>query len=103
MINSELIGRARDVIQKNLKTVQQIAFLLGENAADSEIILNSQSPSTIMSRLSLLRVSLWPLRTLASLSQTSGSIGCLCSNEMAPVTVVPAGVKSVMLCLYPAF
>jgi hypothetical protein len=29
------------VIQKNLKTVQQIAYLLGENAADSEIILNS--------------------------------------------------------------
>jgi len=37
----QIIGRARDVIQKNLKTVQQIAFLLGENAADSEIILNS--------------------------------------------------------------
>ena len=32
---------ARQVIQKNLKTVQQIAYLLGENAADSEIILNS--------------------------------------------------------------
>ncbi|MGD0546590.1 MAG: [Fe-Fe] hydrogenase large subunit C-terminal domain-containing protein [Terracidiphilus sp.] len=37
----QIIGRAREVIQKNLKTVQQIAFLLGENAADSEIILNS--------------------------------------------------------------
>ena len=37
----QIIGRARDVIQKNLKTVQQIAYLLGENAADSEIILNS--------------------------------------------------------------
>jgi len=33
----QIIGRAREVIQKNLKTVQQIAFLLGENAADSEI------------------------------------------------------------------
>jgi iron only hydrogenase large subunit-like protein len=37
----QIIGRAREVIQKNLKTVQQIAFLLGENAADSEIILDS--------------------------------------------------------------
>ena len=34
----QIIGRAREVIQKNLKTVQQIAYLLGENAADSEII-----------------------------------------------------------------
>ena len=37
----QIIDRAREVIQKNLKTVQQIAYLLGENAADSEIILNS--------------------------------------------------------------
>jgi PAS domain-containing protein len=37
----QIIGRAQAVIEKNLKTVQQIAFLLGENAADSEIILNS--------------------------------------------------------------
>ncbi len=37
----QIIARARDVIQKNLQTVQQIAYLLGENAADSEIILNS--------------------------------------------------------------
>jgi len=37
----QIIGRAQEVIQKNLQTVQQIAFLLGENAADSEIILNS--------------------------------------------------------------
>jgi iron only hydrogenase large subunit-like protein len=37
----QIIGRAREVIEKNLKTVQQIAYLLGENAADSEIILNS--------------------------------------------------------------
>jgi len=37
----QIIGRAREVIQKNLHTVQQIAYLLGENAADSEIILNS--------------------------------------------------------------
>ena len=37
----QIITRAREVIQKNLKTVQQIAYLLGENAADSEITLNS--------------------------------------------------------------
>jgi iron only hydrogenase large subunit-like protein len=37
----QIIGRARQVIQKNLKTTQQIAYLLGKNAADSEIILNS--------------------------------------------------------------
>jgi hypothetical protein len=29
------------VIERNLQTAQQIAFLLGENAADSEVILNS--------------------------------------------------------------
>ena len=37
----QIISRAQEVIQKNLKTVQQIAFLLGENAAQSEITLNS--------------------------------------------------------------
>ena len=37
----QIIGRAQQVIEKNLKTVQQIAYLLGENAADSEVILNS--------------------------------------------------------------
>ncbi len=37
----QIIERARDVIQKNLKTVQQIAYLLGENAAESEITLDS--------------------------------------------------------------
>jgi iron only hydrogenase large subunit-like protein len=37
----QIIDRAREVIQKNLTTVQQIAYLLGENAAESEIILNS--------------------------------------------------------------
>jgi hypothetical protein len=37
----QIIGRARQVIQKNLKTTQQIAYLLGKNAADSETILNS--------------------------------------------------------------
>ncbi|MCF6240114.1 MAG: 4Fe-4S dicluster domain-containing protein [Bacteroidales bacterium] len=37
----EIINRARNVIQENLKTVQQIAFLLGESAAKTERTLNS--------------------------------------------------------------
>jgi PAS domain-containing protein len=37
----QIIERARQVIQKNLHTVQQIAYLIGENAAESEIALNS--------------------------------------------------------------
>ena len=36
-----MIGKAQAVIKKNLATVQQIAYLLGENAAESEVILNS--------------------------------------------------------------
>ena len=34
-----VINKAREVINKNLSTVQQIAFLLGENASESEILL----------------------------------------------------------------
>jgi PAS domain-containing protein len=41
MHREQIVKRARHVIQQNLKTVQNIAYLLGENAADSEIILNS--------------------------------------------------------------
>ncbi|MCL2647774.1 MAG: 4Fe-4S binding protein [Phycisphaerales bacterium] len=37
----QVISRAQEVIQKNLATVQQIAYLLGENAAESEVTLNS--------------------------------------------------------------
>jgi hypothetical protein len=37
----QVIRRAREVIQKQLATTQQIAYLLGENAAESEITLNS--------------------------------------------------------------
>lgn len=37
----QVIRKAREVIQKNLATVQKIACLLGENAAESEITLNS--------------------------------------------------------------
>ncbi|MGP1587550.1 MAG: [Fe-Fe] hydrogenase large subunit C-terminal domain-containing protein [Treponemataceae bacterium] len=36
-----IIAQAKKVIDKNLSTVQKIAFLLGENAAESESILNS--------------------------------------------------------------
>jgi len=36
----QIIRRAREVIQKQLTTVQQIAYLLGENAAESEMTLN---------------------------------------------------------------
>lgn len=36
-----VINRAREVIRRNLSMTQQIAGLLGENAADSEAILNS--------------------------------------------------------------
>jgi uncharacterized Fe-S cluster-containing protein len=37
----QVIRKASEVIQKNLETVQKIAYLLGENAAESEITLNS--------------------------------------------------------------
>ena len=37
----QVIRKAQEVIQKNLSTVQKIACLLGENAAESEITLNS--------------------------------------------------------------
>jgi iron only hydrogenase large subunit-like protein len=36
-----VVSQARKVITKNLAVVQKIAFLLGENAAESEAILNS--------------------------------------------------------------
>jgi iron only hydrogenase large subunit-like protein len=38
---AEVIRKAQEVIQRNLLTTQKIACLLGENAAESEIILNS--------------------------------------------------------------
>lgn len=37
----QIIKKAKAVIRKNLSTVQKIAYLLGENAAESEVILNS--------------------------------------------------------------
>ena len=36
-----IIKKATQVLEKNVSTVQQIAFLLGENAAESESMLNS--------------------------------------------------------------
>lgn len=36
-----IIAKAEEVIMKNLESVQQIASVLGENAAETEIILNS--------------------------------------------------------------
>jgi PAS domain-containing protein len=38
---AEVIRKAQEVIQRSLATTQQIACLLGENAAESEITLNS--------------------------------------------------------------
>ncbi|MDR2518571.1 MAG: Fe-S cluster protein, partial [Spirochaetaceae bacterium] len=35
------VARARKIIDKNVQTVQKIAFLLGENAAEIEAILQS--------------------------------------------------------------
>ncbi|NLD94853.1 MAG: 4Fe-4S binding protein [Fibrobacter sp.] len=37
----QVIKRAQDIIEKNLTMVQKIAYILGENAADSESVLNS--------------------------------------------------------------
>lgn len=37
----EIVKHTQDVIKKNLNTVQQIASLLGENAAETEVILKS--------------------------------------------------------------
>ena len=37
----EVIARAKSVNQKNLETVQKIAYLLGENASETEEMLNS--------------------------------------------------------------
>jgi PAS domain-containing protein len=35
------VNKARKIIEKNVQAVQKIAFLLGENAAETEAILNS--------------------------------------------------------------
>lgn len=41
MHRSQIAAKTKEVIDKNLATVQQIAYLLGENASETELILNS--------------------------------------------------------------
>ncbi|WP_285577804.1 [Fe-Fe] hydrogenase large subunit C-terminal domain-containing protein [Geothrix limicola] len=41
----QVLQQAQEVIRKNVSTVQQIAFLLGENAAETEMMLESLSSS----------------------------------------------------------
>ena len=41
----QIIQKAQEVIHKNVATVQQIAFLLGENAAETEMMLDSLTAS----------------------------------------------------------
>lgn len=43
----EIIDKTREVIHKNLQTVQKIAYLLGENASETELTLNSVIESFI--------------------------------------------------------
>jgi iron only hydrogenase large subunit-like protein len=40
-LRSNTVQRARKIIEKNVVAVQKIAFLLGENAAETEAVLNS--------------------------------------------------------------
>jgi hypothetical protein len=35
------VSKAKTIIEKNVRAVQKIAFMLGENAAETEAILNS--------------------------------------------------------------
>jgi iron only hydrogenase large subunit-like protein len=41
VVREQIIQKTQDVIRKNVTTVQQIAYLLGENAAETELILGS--------------------------------------------------------------
>jgi len=41
LVQDEIIKRARQVNKQNIDTVQKVAFLLGENAAETEELLNS--------------------------------------------------------------
>ncbi len=40
-----IINKSKELMRKNVETVQKIAYLLGESAADSEVILNSIAES----------------------------------------------------------
>ncbi|MFV0269282.1 MAG: PAS domain-containing protein [Draconibacterium sp.] len=41
LVQDEIINRARRINKKSIETVQKVAFLLGENAAETEELLNS--------------------------------------------------------------
>jgi iron only hydrogenase large subunit-like protein len=41
----QIISKTKEVIEKNLSTVQQIAYLLGENASETEVLLDSITQS----------------------------------------------------------
>ena len=41
VVREQIIQKTQEVIRKNVTTVQQIAYLLGENAAETELILGS--------------------------------------------------------------
>ncbi len=41
LVRDEIINRAQRIKKQNIETVQKIAFLLGENAAETEELLNS--------------------------------------------------------------
>lgn len=41
LVRDEIIKRARTIVKQNIETVQKIAFLLGENASQTEELLNS--------------------------------------------------------------
>jgi PAS domain S-box-containing protein len=41
LVRDEIISRAQRVNKKNIETVQKIAYLLGENAAETEELINS--------------------------------------------------------------
>ena len=41
MQKEQIIDKTRNVIEKNLETVQKIAYLLGENASETQVVLDS--------------------------------------------------------------
>jgi hypothetical protein len=41
LVRDEIINRAQRINKQNIETVQKIAYLLGENAAETEELLNS--------------------------------------------------------------
>jgi hypothetical protein len=41
LVRDEIIHRAQRIKEQNINTVQRIAYLLGENAAETEELLNS--------------------------------------------------------------